>query len=547
MGVMTKGKGGGSLRDVLLGGGRGGIGGGGGGGGPPGSSGGGTSRGGALTWRSLRSVSGTVDAVDPQGHFFPAKLALSLAILKLILAIFMISLGALALVLQAALSSLGAGLWAGAVVGVSGFLGVCASRRPYAHVYVVSFMCIAILSMASSGLLIILSATAWARDNQHPTAVFVEEETQEEVKVLGEVLVRRPAVLVSGALVLIGVLDCMVSLACATVSAREACGLYSKSEDRAQGLSEGHNRKERLYRWLGQQKTIFPIGSSQHNPRGGVSAVSQFVPLSSSESSSSATPRKTSSDPSGTFSNPLSVHHQTHHSSAIPSTATSQITQNPPSHIPSSAKSSRVTHESLPSILKPSSLPGAQSAHSLVPSTKYLPHSKHHEGQHLKQRPQPELSQYPSGFYHLQNTEKQQFHPHLQHPGLPQHLPPLQPYPPFPMYPQQAAVHQLYPTHTSHPSLFYPHLLTPMMPVQQDHPQQPRKHKSKHSESRKHKHKEEKKEKKSKKKKELTDEQIERSYTGLDREIAEEFIDSAMEPAVSIHRALNTSFEIDSF
>lgn len=128
--------------------------------------------GGALTWRSLRSVSG---AVDPRGHFFPAKLAMSLGILKLLLAVFMVTLGALALILQAALSPLGAGMWAGAVVGVSGFLGVCASRRPYAHVYVVSFMCVAILSMASSGLLIILSATAWARDDQHPTAVFVEQ------------------------------------------------------------------------------------------------------------------------------------------------------------------------------------------------------------------------------------------------------------------------------------------------------------------------------------------------------------------------------------
>ncbi|XP_068230762.1 uncharacterized protein [Palaemon carinicauda] len=545
MGVMTKVKGGGSLRDVLLSGGRGGPGGG--SGGPPGSSGGGTSRGGALTWRSLRSVSGTVDAVDPQGHFFPAKLALSLAILKLILAIFMISLGALALILQAALSSLGAGLWAGAVVGVSGFLGVCASRRPYAHVYVVSFMCIAILSMASSGLLIILSATAWARDNQHPTAVFVEEETQEEVKVLGEVLVRRPSVLVSGALVLIGVLDCMVSLACATVSAREACGLYSKSDDRAQGLSEGHNRKERLYRWLGQQKTIFPIGSSQPHPRGGITAVSQFVPLSSSDSSSSATPRKSLSDPTGAFSNPVSFPHQTHHSSAIPSTATSQITHNPTVHIASSAKSSRVTQESLPSILKPSSLPGAHSGHSLAPATKYLPPSKHHEGPQLKQRPQPEITQYPSSFHYIQNIENQQFHPHLQHSSMPPHLPPPHSYPHFPMFPQQGHIHQLYPTHTSHPSLFYPHLLTPMMPIHPDHPQQPRKHKSKHSDGKKHKHKEEKKEKKSKKKKELTDEQIERSYTGLDREIAEEFIDSAMEPAVSIHRALNTSFEIDSF
>lgn len=48
-------------------------------------------------------------------------------------------------------------------------------------------------------------------------------------------------------------------------------------------------------------------------------------------------------------------------------------------------------------------------------------------------------------------------------------------------------------------------------------------------------------------KKELTDEQIERTYTGLDRELAEEFIDNTMEPGLSIQRAFSNSFEQDSF
>lgn len=132
--------GGGSMRDVLL------KEGGGGGGRGSSSRGGTTSKDTTshvwgLTWRSLRSVSGTVNAVDPRGYFFPAKLALSLGLLKLLLALLIVALGTLALVLHAAISNLGVGLWAGAIVCVSGFLGVCAARRPYAHVYVVSFMC----------------------------------------------------------------------------------------------------------------------------------------------------------------------------------------------------------------------------------------------------------------------------------------------------------------------------------------------------------------------------------------------------------------------
>ncbi|MPC20582.1 28S ribosomal protein S35, mitochondrial [Portunus trituberculatus] len=134
--------------------------------------------GGGLTWRSLRSVSGTADTTDPQGHFFPAKLALSLGLIKLFLAILMVVLGALALVLNAAMATLGVGLWAGAVAGLAGFLGVCSSRRPYVQVYVVSFMCVAILCIVSSGLVIILSATAWARDNRHQRAVYVDQKTE---------------------------------------------------------------------------------------------------------------------------------------------------------------------------------------------------------------------------------------------------------------------------------------------------------------------------------------------------------------------------------
>ncbi|KAK8393121.1 hypothetical protein O3P69_013272 [Scylla paramamosain] len=457
--------------------------------------------GGGLTWRSLRSVSGTADTTDPQGHFFPAKLALSLGLIKLFLAILMVVLGALALVLNAAMATLGVGLWAGAVAGLAGFLGVCSSRRPYVQVYVVSFMCVAILCIVSSGLVIILSATAWARDNRHQRAVYVDQETQEEVEVLGEVLVQRPAVLVSGALVLLGVLDCIVSLACVAVCVKEACGLNSKGAVRVQGLSEGHNRKERLYRWLGQQKTIFPIGSTQGPPRG-VSSISQFVPLSSSDSSSSATPRKALSDPTSPSSTlPSSTSHKIHKLGKDTSA---------PSHI-----SFKTEQTSVPSILKPSALPILNhGSHSLPPPTTYLPTTKH---QHLYPHPQD--------------------HRHSMHSQMP--MP----------YPHQAYQHH-FPPHAAHPSLYYPHLMTPMMPASQHSmDQEHHQRTSKKKEGRKHREKKEKHEKRKHKKakKELTDEQIERTYTGLDRELAEEFIDNTMEPGLSIQRAFSNSFEQDSF
>lgn len=160
---------------------------------------------------------------------------------------------------------------------------------------------------------------------------------------------------------------------------------------------------------------------SSHGPPRGVSSISQFVPLSSSDSSSSATPRKTLSDPTSPSSTlPSSTSHRIHKLANGTSA---------PSHI-----SSKTEQTSVPSILKPSALPILNhGSHSLPPPMTYLPASKH---QHLYPHPQD--------------------HHHSMHPQMPM------PYP-----------HQAYPQHflphAAHPSLYYPHLMTPMMPATQ-HP-----------------------------------------------------------------------------
>ncbi|CAL4200326.1 unnamed protein product, partial [Meganyctiphanes norvegica] len=98
---------------------------------------------------------------------------------------------------------------------------------------------------------------------------------------------------------------------------------YSPPPRPTPGLSEGHNRKERLYNWLGQQKTIFPIGHG-----GRVSSVSQFVPLSSSDSASSATPRRSTRETPGTVSSlPSPLQHQVHPTKHALLPAPSQSTQ----------------------------------------------------------------------------------------------------------------------------------------------------------------------------------------------------------------------------
>ena len=128
-----------------------------------------------MPWMSLSSVSAAPMMTSRGGQFFPVKLAMSAGLVKLLLGALMVILGILAIMVDAALSSLGGGLWVGAVVAVSGFLGVCAARRPHVWVYVLGFMSLGGISMAASGVLVVLTVTAWARDTRQGATLLVHQ------------------------------------------------------------------------------------------------------------------------------------------------------------------------------------------------------------------------------------------------------------------------------------------------------------------------------------------------------------------------------------
>lgn len=69
---------------------------------------------------------------------FPSSVAMWAGVVKLFVGGLMGVLGGVGIAVEAALSSLGGGLWAGAVVAVSGFLAVCASRQPLSQVCAMS-------------------------------------------------------------------------------------------------------------------------------------------------------------------------------------------------------------------------------------------------------------------------------------------------------------------------------------------------------------------------------------------------------------------------
>lgn len=68
------------------------------------------------------------------------------------------------------------GLWAGAVVLLSGLMGVMAGQRRSSLVYIVSYLLMSVLSLAAIGLLLIFAATGLARDSDAPHGYFVDQE-----------------------------------------------------------------------------------------------------------------------------------------------------------------------------------------------------------------------------------------------------------------------------------------------------------------------------------------------------------------------------------
>lgn len=69
-----------------------------------------------------------------------------------------------------------AGLWCGAVVTLSGFMGVMAGQRRSNLVYIVSFLLMNVLTLAAISLLLIFAATGLARDSDAPYGYFVDQE-----------------------------------------------------------------------------------------------------------------------------------------------------------------------------------------------------------------------------------------------------------------------------------------------------------------------------------------------------------------------------------
>ena len=186
--------------------------------------------------------------------YFPYRLTATLAALKVVSGCLLVGLGAAAMVQQAGYSRQATGIWAGVVVIISGVLGAWTIRTGALRGSVIGFLLSSVLSLVSSVVVIIYSATGLARDASQPYGLRRDEDGNLVVWEEGVIVPNREAaMLINTLLIIMGVLDVIFSLPSIIISLREVCQCYNPSLLLPPPAPPP--RKQDLMAWLGQQPT----------------------------------------------------------------------------------------------------------------------------------------------------------------------------------------------------------------------------------------------------------------------------------------------------
>ena len=109
---------------------------------------------------------------------------LSLGVSQMLLGVLMAVFGVLAIVHEASMASVGAGLWGGAVAMASGLVGVLTGLRSWysvrdvapSRLSITAFLALCLVSLAVSNLVVVLAITGLVRDGQNADVRAIEEE-----------------------------------------------------------------------------------------------------------------------------------------------------------------------------------------------------------------------------------------------------------------------------------------------------------------------------------------------------------------------------------
>ena len=173
-------------------------------------------------------MSNLKDSQSLRGVWYPRKAITVLSILKLILGGGLVILGALALYQKASYARLASGLWAGFILFLSGVFGIFSVKMSASKPYVWAFFATCSMSIIATVLVIIYSATGLARDAGLPGGFVRDPESGELVPVTeADFPPREGAMFINLGLIILGVLDIFCTLPCCIFCLRELCDCYN--------------------------------------------------------------------------------------------------------------------------------------------------------------------------------------------------------------------------------------------------------------------------------------------------------------------------------
>ena len=187
-------------------------------------------------------MSNLKDSQTLRGVFYPRKITYTLSGLKIAIGCGLVLLGALALYQKASYARTASGLWAGIVVIICGVFGAFSVRMAASRPYVWAFFASCSMSIIATVLVIIYSATGLARDSGFPGGFVRDVDTGELIPVTeANFPPREGAMFINLGLILLGVLDIIFTLPCCIICLRELCDCYhGMSGGSSLGLLDGH-------------------------------------------------------------------------------------------------------------------------------------------------------------------------------------------------------------------------------------------------------------------------------------------------------------------
>lgn len=173
-------------------------------------------------------MSNLKDSQTLRGVFYPRKITYTLSALKIATGCGLVLLGALALYQKASYARTASGVWAGIVVIICGVFGAFSVKMAASRPYVWAFFASCSMSIIATVLVIIYSATGLARDSGFPGGFVRDIDTGELIPVTeANFPPREAAMFINLGLILLGVLDIIFTLPCCIICLRELCDCYN--------------------------------------------------------------------------------------------------------------------------------------------------------------------------------------------------------------------------------------------------------------------------------------------------------------------------------